>query len=110
MRIKDWKPPEMEHGKLTKWNWLPYYPENIKIGKYVDIGAFCLLQGKYGIDIGENVQIGSHTSIYSEDTERGISGKIVILDGMLIGTHVSILPRDKLLVIAKNIKAGGVVY
>ena len=110
MRFKDWKPPEMEHGKLTKWNWLPYYPENIKIGKYVDIGAFCLLQGKYGIDIGENVQIGSHTSIYSEDTERGISGKIVILDGMLIGTHVSILPRDKLLVIAKNIKAGSVVY
>jgi len=110
VRFKKWKPPKMKHGKLTKWNWLPYYPENIKIGKNVDIGAFCFLQGKYGIDIGNNVQIGSHTSIYSEDTERGIKGKIIIKEGVMIGSHVTILPRLGGFVIHFNIKAGSVVY
>ena len=111
MRFKKWKPPKMKHGKLTKWNWLPYYPKNIKIGKYVDIGAFCLLQGKYGIEIGDNVQIGSHTSIYSDDTERGIHCPIIITEGVLIGSHVTILPKDEWwFLIDHNIKAGSVVY
>ena len=101
----------MEHGKLTKWNWLPYYPENIKIGKNVDIGAFCFLQGKYGIVIEDNVQIGSHCSIYSEDTERNINSKIYIMAGVKIGSHSIILPKKSgLHFITKHIKAGSVVF
>lgn len=111
MRFKKWKPPKMKHGKLTKWNWLPYHPENIIIGKNVDIGAFCFLQGECGIEIGDDVQIGSHTSIYSKDSERGFSGSIYISPGILIGSHVTILPRDGYEhMITKNIKAGSVVY
>lgn len=109
-RFKNWKPPKMKHGKLTKWNWLPYYPKNIIIGKNVDIGAFSFLQGKYGIIIEPNVQIGSHVSIYSEDTERKINGQIVIKKGVLIGSHATIFPRDKLFIINFNVKAGSVIY
>ena len=111
MRFKDWKAPEMIHGKLTKWKWLPYHPENIIIGKNVDIGAFTFLQGKHGIDIGNNVQIGSHCSIYSEDTERNIKGMIMIKDNIKIGSHVVILPRkNQVHIIYKNIPAGSVIY
>jgi len=111
MRFDRWKPPKMVHGIFTRWKWIPYYPQNIQIGKNVDIGVFCFLQGKNGIIIEEDVQIGSHCSIYSEDTERGISGKIIIKKGIKIGAHSVILPKkNEDHVIDKNIKAGSVVY
>ena len=110
-RFKDWKPPEMIHNVETKWHWLPYHPENIRIGKNVDIGAYCLLQGKEGIIIEDDVQIGSGCKIYSVDSERDISGLIHIKKGVLIGANCVILPRKgKVHVISKNIKAGSVVY
>lgn len=92
MRFKKWKPPKMKHGKFTKWKWLPYYPENIKIGKNVDIGAFCFLQGEWGIEIGENTQIGSHCSIYSNNTINETFGSIKIGKNCCIGSHTIILP------------------
>ena len=111
MRFKKWKPPKMKHGKLTKWNWLPYYPENIKICQGVDIGAFTFLQGENGIYIGHYTQIGSHCSIFSEDTERGISGNIHIAPFTKIGAHSVILPKsNQTHIISGNIKAGSVVF
>jgi hypothetical protein len=111
-RFKKWKPPKMKHGKFTKWNWLPYYPDKIKIGRYVDIGALTLLQGKHGIIIKENVQIGAHCAIYSEDTERNLIGTIIIEKGIKIGAHSVILPKwgQHVHTIDKNIKAGSVVF
>lgn len=111
-RFKNWKPPKMKHGKLTKWNWLPYYPEKIKIGRNVDIGAFSFLQGKHGIIMEEDVQIGSHVSIYSEDTERDLIGLILIKKGVKIGSHAVILPKkgDHVHTISTHVKAGSVVF
>ena len=111
-RFKKWKPPKMKHGKLTKWKWLPYYPEHIKIGMNVDIGAFTFLQGKHGIIIEDNVQIGSHCAIYSEDTERDLIGLILIKKGVKIGAHSIILPKWGVHVhtISKHVKAGSVVF
>lgn len=109
-RFKDWKPPEMVHGEFTDWKWIPYYPENIKIGRNVDIGALCFLQGKMGIEIGDNVQIGAGTKIYSVDTERGIAGKIVIAPNIMIGANSVILPKNIIHLITKHVKAGSVVY
>ena len=42
------------------------YPENLKIGKYFDIGAFSYLQASEGIIIEDNVEIGGGCHIYSE--------------------------------------------
>lgn len=109
-RFKEWEPPEMIHGRFTKWKWLPFYPENIIIGKNTDIGALSVLFGQNGIVIEEDVQIGAGCIIYSEDTERGVSGQIIIKKGVKIGANTVILPRDKIHVIDKNIKAGSVVY
>lgn len=75
------------------YGWRCFYPENLKLGVFCDIGCFSLLNAKYGIEIGEETQIGSHCSIYSEDTENNKQGQIKIGKNCLIGSHTLILPN-----------------
>ncbi|MEW5896126.1 MAG: aminotransferase class I/II-fold pyridoxal phosphate-dependent enzyme [Nanoarchaeota archaeon] len=91
-RFEDWQPPVIEHGKLTQWNWMVQHPENLKLGKRVDIGAFTYINAKHGVEIGDDVQIGSHCSIYSLSTIDDKQGKIVIKKGAKIGSHSTIMP------------------
>ena len=76
--FKDWKTPEIQHGQLTQWNWLVQYPDTLKLGKYTDLGAFTYINAKFGVEIEDFVQVGSHCSIYSESTIDGKSGKVEI--------------------------------
>ncbi len=91
-RFKNWKPPEFDERGLTKWNWMCQYHENLKLGKNTDIGAFTYINAKYGVEIQENVQIGSHCSIYSESTIDGKRGKVVIKRNARVGSHTVIMP------------------
>jgi len=91
-RFKNWKPPEIEHGKLTKWNWMVQYPEGLKLGMHTDIGAFTYINAKYGVIIEDYVQIGSHCSIYSESTIDGKKGQVIIKKNARIGSHCVIMP------------------
>ncbi|MEM2251353.1 MAG: acyltransferase [Candidatus Hadarchaeales archaeon] len=91
-RFKNWKPPEFDERGLTKWNWMCQYHENLKLGKNTDIGAFTYINAKYGVEIQENVQIGSHCSIYSESTIDGKKGKVTIKKNAKIGSHTVIMP------------------
>lgn len=90
--IKKWRKPLLRHNKLTKWKWLVSYPKNLKIGKNVDIGAFCYLQAEEGICIGDNAQIGSHCSIYSVSTIGDKRGIVKIGKNCKIGSHSVIMP------------------
>ena len=92
VRFRAWKPPKIEHGILTKWNWLVLHPENLTLGKRVDIGAFTLLAAHYGIEIGDDVQIGSHCSLYSYSSIDNKKGKIVLGKNSKLGTHSSVMP------------------
>jgi acetyltransferase-like isoleucine patch superfamily enzyme len=89
---KKWSPPVIDESGLTKWHWMVQYPQNLKIGKYVDIGAFTYLNALYGIEIEDFVQIGSHCSIYSISTIDGKKGKVTIKRNARIGSHVVVLP------------------
>ena len=91
-RFKNWKYPEIGHGKLTKWNWMVQYPKNLKLGKYTDIGAFTYINAKYGVIMEDYVQIGSHCSIYSESTIDNKKGQVVIKQNARIGGHSLIMP------------------
>jgi len=91
-RFKNWKHPKFDERGLTKWNWMCQYHENLKLGKNTDIGAFTYINAKYGVEIQENVQIGSHCSIYSESTIDGKKGKVVIKRNARIGSHSVIMP------------------
>lgn len=91
-RFEHWEMPQLEHGKLTKWNWMVQYPENLHLGKYTDIGAFTYINAKYGVIIEDYVQIGSHCSIYSESTIDNKHGKVVIRRNARIGSHSVVMP------------------
>ena len=77
---------------MTKWGWMCQHPENLKLGKYVDVGAFTYINAKYGVEIGELAQVGSHSSIYSVSTIDGKKGKVVIKRKARIGSHSVVMP------------------
>lgn len=91
-RFSDWKRPNIEHGKPTKWNWLVLNPEGLLLGEYTDIGAFTLIVAKHGVEIQDGVQIGSHCSVYSHSTIDDTKGKVILKKGCRIGTHSSVMP------------------
>ena len=91
-RFDNWTPPEIKHGEMTKWLWVVFRPENLKLGRKTDIGAFTAIFAHHGVEIGDEVQIGSHCSIYSSNTEDNTSGKVTIGKGVMIGTHSTIMP------------------
>jgi len=76
---------------MTKWNWMYQYHENLKLGKYVDIGAFTYINAKNGVIIEDNVQIGSHCSIYSISTIDNIEGQVILKKNCKIGPHSVIM-------------------
>lgn len=91
-RFKDWKYPEFNEKGITKWNWMCQYHENLKLGESTDIGAFTYINARYGVEIQENVQIGSHCSIYSWSTIDDKKGRVTIKKNARIGSHSVIMP------------------
>jgi acetyltransferase-like isoleucine patch superfamily enzyme len=89
---KKWMPPTFNESGLTKWFWMVQHPQNLKIGRYVDIGAFTYMNALYGIELEDFVQIGSHCSIYSISTIDGRKGKVVIRRNARIGSHCVVMP------------------
>lgn len=91
-RFKKWKYPKIKERKLTKWNWMVQHKENLKLGKYTDIGAFTYLNAKNGVIIEDYVQIGAHCSIYSISTIDKKEGKVVLKKNCKIGAYSLIMP------------------
>ena len=91
-RFKDWKYPEFDSRGMTNWNWMCQYHENLILGEKTDIGAFSYINAKYGVEIQDNVQIGSHCSIYSLSTIDDKKGKVIIKKNAKIGSHSIIMP------------------
>ena len=67
-RFNNWKTPIIKDGVLNDYNWLVQNVSKLKLGKYTDIGAFTYMNAKYGININDYVQIGSHCSLYTIST------------------------------------------
>ena len=84
---------EKEVQKLeSAYNWLVLRPEGLKLGKNTDIGAYTLIAAHYGVEIGDDVQVGSHCSLYSYSTIDNKQGKITLKKNCRVGTHSSIMP------------------
>jgi len=88
-----WKKPIIKHGNLTKYNYVVQYPEKLKLGKFFDIGTFTYINCEYGVEIQDNVQIGSHCSIYSHSTIDYKKGEVILKKNCKIGTHSTIMPN-----------------
>ena len=91
-RFTEWKIPKMNHGIPTSYGWIVHPPENLILQKYSDIGAFSYLNAKYGIEIGEYAQFGSHCSIYSYSSIDEKKGKVMIGYNARVGSHTTIMP------------------
>src|SRR5437867_2454330 len=91
-RSKKWVKPLFKHSKLTKYNYIVQYPENLKVGKNFDIGTFTYINSNYEVEIGDNVQIGSHCAIYSHSTIDNKKGRVILERNCKIGTHSTIMP------------------
>lgn len=92
MRFKDWKYPVIKEGKLTKYNWIVQNVKGLKLGRMTDIGAFTYINAKFGVEIEDRVQIGSHCSVYSVSTIDGKKGKVLIKKGACLGSHSVVMP------------------
>lgn len=91
-RFQNWQPPKIEEGKLTQWYWFVRHKKNLKLGRRTDIGAFTYINAKNGVIIEDNVQIGSHCSIYSVSTIDHKAGPVVLKKKCKIGSHSVIMP------------------
>ena len=91
-RFDDWKYPEIEEGKLTKYHWVVQHKDKLKLGYKTDIGAFSYINAKHGVVIEDFVQIGSHCSIYSISTIDNKKGKVILRKNCRVGSHSVIMP------------------
>lgn len=91
-RFEGWQYPVIEEGKPTKYNWVVQHVDNFKLGYKTDIGAFTYINAKYGVTIEDEVQIGSHCSIYSISTIDERQGPVVLKKGCRIGTYSTVMP------------------
>lgn len=92
MRFENWQYPEIEDGKPTKYNWIVQNIDNFSLGEMTDIGAFTYINAKEGVTIEEEVQIGSHCSIYSVSTIDGKKGRVHLKKGACLGSHSVVMP------------------
>ena len=91
--MKKWKKPIIKHGKMTKYNYIVQYPKNLKLGKNFDIGEFTYINSEFKVEIQDDVQIGSHCSIYSNSTIDEKIGPVKLAKNCKIGTHSTIMPN-----------------
>ena len=75
-----------------------YAPEQIVIGEHTIIGDSAFLDVASGLVIGENVNVGSHVSVYTRQHDidacdfAEVGEPVVIEDYAYIGSHAIILP------------------
>jgi acetyltransferase-like isoleucine patch superfamily enzyme len=91
-RFSNWEYPDIKDGETTKYNWIVQNLEGLDLGFQTDIGAFSYINALHGVVIEDNVQIGSHCSIYSVSTIDNSSGKVFLNHNCRIGSHSTILP------------------
>ncbi len=91
-RFTKWKRPTIIDGKPTIYHWIVKHKEKFYLGDRTDIGAFTYINAKNGVTIEDDVQIGSHCSIYSISTIDGKEGAIILKNNCRIGSHSVIMP------------------
>lgn len=88
----------MGYGTTINMRQLLIFPSNILIGKTSHINSGCILDGRGGICIGDNVSISFRTNLITGSHRVNSSSfeyftkKIVIEDNVWIGINSTILP------------------
>lgn len=91
-RFDTWTMPKIEDGVPTRWNWVVSHPENLTLGRYVDIGAFTYIGAHEGVEIRNNCQIGGGCKIYSLSTIDNRRGPIILKEYAKVGANSCVMP------------------
>ncbi|MCP3876690.1 MAG: acyltransferase [Desulfobacteraceae bacterium] len=91
-RFENWEYPKIIDGKPTKYNWVVQGVDGLMLGYKTDIGSFSYINARYGVEIEDEVQLGSHCSIYSVSTIDDKKGKVCLKKKCCIGSHSTIMP------------------
>lgn len=91
-RFSEWQFPDIKDGVPTKYHWVVQHLDNFKLGYLTDIGSFSYINAKYGVTIENEVQVGSHCSIYSVSTIDDKKGPVLLRKNCKIGSHSVIMP------------------
>lgn len=91
-RFSNWQYPKIEDGIPTKYHWVVQNLDGLKLGCLTDLGAFTYINAKYGVTIEDEVQIGSHCSIYSVSTIDNKQGPVILKRKCKIGSHSVVMP------------------
>lgn len=91
-RFSEWEMPAIEEGVPTRYHWIVQNKDGLVLGHRTDIGAFSYINAKNGVTIEDEVQIGSHCSIYSVSTIDGREAPVVLKRNCRIGSHSVVLP------------------
>lgn len=91
----------MQIGSQTAVHWrLAFFaPKGIRLGRNSIVGNDCFLDGRLGLDIGNNVNIGGHVQIFTvghdpnSPTFGTKGGPVRIADRAYIATRATILPN-----------------
>jgi hypothetical protein len=77
-RFSNWKYPDIEDGKPTKYNWVVQNLDGFKLGFKTDIGAFSYINAKKGVTIEDEAQKRLFLyTIIVEGTHNWISVNVV---------------------------------
>jgi acetyltransferase-like isoleucine patch superfamily enzyme len=91
-RFEGWQYPEVEDGVPTKYHWLVQHSAGLELGYKTDIGAFTYINARFGVVLEDEVQIGSHCSLYSVSTIDNKQGKVVLKKNCRVGSHSTVMP------------------
>ena len=72
-----WVTPEIEHGKLTEYNFLVHYPEGLKLGRYVDLSQFVYIQARGGVEIRDKLKEELDELCFPDLLERQRKNEII---------------------------------
>jgi len=91
-RFDSWQYPEVKDGIPTKYHWLVQNLAGLELGYKTDIGAFTYINARFGVILEDEVQVGSHCSLYSVSTIDNKQGKVILKKNCRVGSHSTIMP------------------
>lgn len=93
---------EIGAHSIIHWQARFFAPEKVSIGEYCNLGNNIFLDGREGLNIGNNVATGAEVMIYTlqhdieSPTFEATGGPVVIEDYVYIGPRAIILPNVRI--------------
>jgi len=89
-------------GSVMHWRTRFYAPQGVRVGDHSIIGNDVFLDGRFGLTIGDNVNVGGETAIFTAEHDPNdpgfamVGAPVVIEDYVYVGSRSTILPGVRL--------------